>query len=231
MIIAGERRYRACKLVGIKKVPVRVIRANNRKVAELSLLENLQREDLNLIEEARAYQKLMDLGLSMEEIAKKMGMKQIWRIRERTDLLRLHPQYQKMLIDRLITPSQAYELSRLPHDKQHQLHGFIRIGKADTYNKLRSLANVLLVPPPEQTVFGGALSEDEKSIGKKYDEMVDRLLLFIRRSFYKEDLKILQKVTRSNVSVNITKLDAIIRQLNEIKKAMIRAESKREALT
>ena len=67
MIIAGERRYRACKLVGIKKVPVRVIRANNRKVAELSLLENLQREDLNLIEEARAYQKLMDLGLTMEE--------------------------------------------------------------------------------------------------------------------------------------------------------------------
>ena len=121
-------------------------------------------------------------------------------------------------------------MSRLSHDKQHQLYGFIRIGKADTYNKLRSLANALLVPAPEQTVFGGAISEDEKSIGKKYDEMVDRLLSFIRRSFDKEDLKVLQKVTRSNVSVNITKLYAIIRQLNEIKNAMTREESKREAL-
>ena len=80
MIIAGERRYRACKRIGIKKVPVRVIRANSWKVAELSLLENLQRQDLNLIEEARAYQQLMDLGLSMEEVAKKMGMKQTWRL-------------------------------------------------------------------------------------------------------------------------------------------------------
>jgi ParB family chromosome partitioning protein len=54
MIIAGERRFRACRLAGLAKAPVRVFEADDRAVAERALLENLQREDLNLIEEARA---------------------------------------------------------------------------------------------------------------------------------------------------------------------------------
>ena len=73
MIIDGERRFRACRMGGLAEVPVRVIEADDSTVAELALLENLQREDLNLIEEARAYQTLMDLGLSMEEVARKIG--------------------------------------------------------------------------------------------------------------------------------------------------------------
>ena len=95
MIIDGERRFRACRMGGLAEVPVRVIEADDSTVAELALLENLQREDLNLIEEARAYQNLMDLGLSMEEVARKMGFKQTWRVRYRLDLLRLHPIYQR----------------------------------------------------------------------------------------------------------------------------------------
>ena len=229
MIIAGERRWRACRSAGIEKAPVRVIVADDKTVAELSLLENLQREDLNPIEEAEAYHRLMEEhGLSMEELAQKMGMKQTWRIRERTDLLRLHTRYRKMLVDKLISPSQAYELSRLSHDKQHILYEKIREGKANNYNKLRALANVLLVPPPQQTMFGGELSEHEKSVGKKYDEMVDRLLSFIRRSFDKDDMEVLKKVTRSTVTLNIKKLDMISEDLNRIKKAMIQAESRKE---
>jgi len=64
MIIAGERRFRACKLAGLTEVPVREIEADDQKVAELALLENLQREDLNLIEEAQAYQDLLNRGLT-----------------------------------------------------------------------------------------------------------------------------------------------------------------------
>lgn len=231
MIVAGERRYKACKLAGLKKAPIRIIKANARKVAELALLENLQREDLNLIEEARAYQNLIDMDLNMEDIARKMGFKQIWRVRERMDLLRLHPIYQGYLVDRVITPSQAYELSRLPHDKQHILFGKIKEGRADSYNKLRSLANALLVPPAEQTDFFARPSGDEISIGKKYDAMIDRLVRFICRSFDKEDLSILQKVSRSTVSVNIDKIDMIINYLQKIKKAMIQAQSSLEVMT
>jgi len=100
MIVAGERRYRASKLAGLNTIPVRILEADDKKVAELALLENLQREDLNLVEEARAYQDLINRGHTMEGLAQKMGFKQTWRIRERLDLLRLAVTYQNRLIEK-----------------------------------------------------------------------------------------------------------------------------------
>ena len=73
-IIAGERRWRAAKLAGLDEVPAVVIEADDRKVMELALIENLQREDLNAAEEARGYQVLMEeYGLTQEEVAEQMG--------------------------------------------------------------------------------------------------------------------------------------------------------------
>lgn len=73
-IIAGERRWRAAKLAGRKDVPVVIIEADDRKVMELGLIENLQREDLNPVEEAEGYLALLtDYGLTQEELAKRMG--------------------------------------------------------------------------------------------------------------------------------------------------------------
>lgn len=73
-IIAGERRWRAAKLAGLDQVPVNIIEADERKVMELGLIENLQREDLNPIEEARGYRALMEeYCLNQEQIAQTMG--------------------------------------------------------------------------------------------------------------------------------------------------------------
>lgn len=73
-IIAGERRWRAAKLAGLTEVPAVIIEADDRTVMELALIENLQREDLNPIEEACGYQVLMeDYGLTQEEVARQVG--------------------------------------------------------------------------------------------------------------------------------------------------------------
>lgn len=73
-IIAGERRWRACRMAGLTEVPVRIIEADDRRAMELALVENLQREDLNPIEEARGYRTLMeDYGLTQEEAAAAVG--------------------------------------------------------------------------------------------------------------------------------------------------------------
>ena len=90
MIIAGERRFRASILAGLKEVPVTIKDVDDSMVEELALLENVQREDLTIIEEARAYQALLDRGMSKEELASKLG-KMPWRIDERTSLLNLSP--------------------------------------------------------------------------------------------------------------------------------------------
>jgi len=228
MIIGGERRYRASKLAGMAVIPARIIEADSRKVAEMALVENIQRADLNLIEEAAGYRDLIERGVTMDEIARKMGFKQAWRVRERLELLKLDPMYQRFLIDKRITPSQATELARLPVDKQHVLYRKIEDGKADTYNKLRALTNALLAPPPKQVEFGPSLSEEQVLVGKRYDSLVDSLCRFVTRSFSRDDLKILRKVVRSTAGVNIRKLDLIIRELRKIRHAMIEAQGKGE---
>ena len=73
-IIAGERRWRAARMAGLSEIPVRVLQVDDRSVSELALVENLQREDLNPMEEARGYQKLMeDYSLTQEEAAAGVG--------------------------------------------------------------------------------------------------------------------------------------------------------------
>ena len=73
-IIAGERRWRAAKAAGLEEIPAVIIEADDRKVMELGLIENLQREDLNPAEEARGYRTLMeDYGLTQEQVAQQMG--------------------------------------------------------------------------------------------------------------------------------------------------------------
>ena len=73
-IIAGERRWRASRLAGLTEIPVRVLKADDRRTAELALVENLQREDLNPIEEAKGYRTLMEeYGLTQEETARSVG--------------------------------------------------------------------------------------------------------------------------------------------------------------
>ncbi len=114
--------------------------------SESALLESLQRDDFLPLEKAKTYQALLEKGYTVEELAKKLGLKQAWRITERTSLLNLKQEYQAMLGDKAgLSNSQAFEMSRLPKDKQDVLFNLIKTGEADTYNKLRECANDLLV--------------------------------------------------------------------------------------
>jgi hypothetical protein len=154
---------------------------------------NLQREDLNVIEEAMAYQGLIDMGMTMEEIATKMGIKQSWRIQERLNLLKLDRVFQDYTVKGILSPSQAQELSRLPKSQQGIVFDKIASGKANSYNKLRSLVNAMLFVV-EQTSFLPEPTEEEKKMNSKYDIMIERLATFINRSFKRDDLTVLASI-------------------------------------
>jgi len=229
MIIAGERRWRACGIAGIKNVPVRILEADDQTVAELALLENLQREDLNVIEEARAFQGLVDMGLSHEEIARKMGIKQVWRIQERLNILKLTRVFQDYTLKGILSPSQAQELSRLPKDIQGIVFDKIAAGKADTYNKLRSLVNAMLYVQ-EQESFLPEPTPLEREINTKYDRMIENIVNFINRSFNRDDLSVLSAVLSPAARQNIDRIDLIILHLNKIKRALLQSDSTREVM-
>lgn len=117
-IIAGERRWRASQIAGIRNIPVIINDANDEEVLELALIENLQREDLNPIEEAEAYKQLIDIhGLTHDEISKRIG-KDRSTVTNQLRLLKLSAKAKEALINGLISPGHARALVTLENESE-----------------------------------------------------------------------------------------------------------------
>lgn len=125
-IIAGERRWRAAKLAGLKEVPVVIREYTKQQTMEIALIENVQREDLNAIEEAKAYQRLIqEFELKQEEIAARVGKSRV-TITNSMRLLKLDERVQEMLIQNQITGGHARALLTVEEGElQYKLAGKI----------------------------------------------------------------------------------------------------------
>ena len=119
-IIAGERRWRAARKAGLSEVPVVVVEADDRKAMELALIENLQRQDLNPVEEAMGYQTLIgEYGLTQEEAAKQVG-KSRPTVTNALRLLALCPDALEKLRKGDLTPGHARAILSLKSEKKQQ---------------------------------------------------------------------------------------------------------------
>ena len=136
-IIAGERRYRASKLAGLAEIPVIVKSLTHAEKLEVALIENIQREDLNPLEEAMAYKSIMDAGqLSQEEVARKVGKKRP-TVANALRLLRLEKDMQNALAAGELTPGHARSILSLenPADRRilfsRIMHGDLSVREAE----------------------------------------------------------------------------------------------------
>lgn len=117
-IIAGERRWRAAKLAGLKEVPVIVRNYTEQEIVEISLIENIQREDLNPIEEAQAYKRLLtEFNLKQDEVAERVS-KSRTAVTNSMRLLKLCEEVQQMIIDDMITTGHARALISIEDAEQ-----------------------------------------------------------------------------------------------------------------
>lgn len=117
IVIAGERRLRAASLAGLKKIPAIIREADEKDSALLALVENVQRENLNYIEEANAYKRLMEeYGLTQTEISKRVG-KQQSTISNKIRILALPPDVQRVLAENQLTERHARALLKVSDEK------------------------------------------------------------------------------------------------------------------
>ena len=117
-IIAGERRVKACKMIGLDKIPAIVRDFTDQQMMEIALLENLQRENLNAIEEATAYKNLLEtMQVTQEELAKRLG-KSRTHITNMLGLLNLPEEVKDMMIEEKISMSHARVLSKLENKEE-----------------------------------------------------------------------------------------------------------------
>jgi ParB family chromosome partitioning protein len=121
-IIAGERRWRAAKLAGLKTVPIVVKEYTEQQIMEVALIENLQREDLNAIEEAEAYQQLIDkYHLKQDEVAEKVSKSRV-AVTNALRLLKLAPKVRTMIVEDKIKSGHARALLSITDaEKQYQV--------------------------------------------------------------------------------------------------------------
>ena len=168
-IIAGERRWRAARLANLSDVPVVIIEADDKKAMELALIENLQRQDLNPVEEALGYQSLInEYGLTQEEAAGRVG-KSRPAVANALRLLSLCPEVLEKLRSGELTAGHARAVLQLKSEKKQQedAQKIIAIGLSVRQAELLC-KNMLKEPAPkkEETFAVDYVAECEKSLSK-----------------------------------------------------------------
>ncbi|NLY46368.1 MAG: nucleoid occlusion protein [Tissierella sp.] len=143
-IIAGERRLRASELADLKEVPALVVDYRDKESAMVALIENLQREDLNFIEEAEGYQNLItDHNFTQQELAEKIGKSQS-TIANKIRLLKLPIEIQKSLVEEGLTERHGRALLKLPDDETRQIVFDKVISKSLNVNSTEELVEDIL---------------------------------------------------------------------------------------
>ena len=149
-IIAGERRWRAAKLAGLKEVPVIVKEFSEQELVEISLIENIQREDLNAVEEAMAYKRLMDeFHLKQDEIADRVG-KSRTAVTNSMRLLKLSAKVQQMLIDEMITAGHARAILAVSDMEKQESLAMRVFDEKLSVRETEKLVKAVLAPPKEK---------------------------------------------------------------------------------
>jgi len=158
-IIAGERRWRAAKIAGLKEVPVIVRELTDQEIVEISLIENIQREDLNPIEEAQAYKRLLtEFHLKQDEVAERVS-KSRTAVTNSMRLLKLCDEVQKMVVDDMIStghPEEQYLIAQKIFDEKLSVR------------EVEKLVKDLHKPPKPP-------KEENKTLQAIYQEISERL--------------------------------------------------------
>lgn len=176
-IVAGERRWRASKMAGLAEVPVIIIEADDRKAAELSLIENLQRENLNALEEAEAYKALIDeYDLTQEEVSSRIG-KSRSAISNTMRLLNLPDTVLQLIKDKKLTAGHARALLALNDSELICTVAEKAVAKALSVRQVEALVDSLSGKTKKNTLTPPSVVEVDyvAELEKRVTEQIGRL--------------------------------------------------------
>lgn len=167
-IIAGERRWRAAKLAGLKEIPVIVKEFSEQELVEISLIENIQREDLNPIEEAQAYKRLLtEFHLKQDEVAERVSKSRA-AVTNSIRLLKLNEDVQRMVVDEMISTGHARALLAVENpEEQYNLAQRIFDEKLSVRDVEKLVKNLHKPTKPKKT--------DDKTMQVIYQDIEEKL--------------------------------------------------------
>lgn len=159
-IIAGERRWRAAKLAGLKEVPVIIKELTEQEIVEISLIENIQRENLNPIEEAQAYKKLLnEFNLKQEEVAERVS-KSRTAVTNSMRLLKLAEEVQQMVIEEQISTGHARALLGIEDSEEQIAYAKKIVDEKLSVRDIEKLVKNINQPAKEKKASGKNKTQD-----------------------------------------------------------------------
>lgn len=169
-IIAGERRWRAAKLAGLKEVPVIIKKYTEQEIVEISLIENIQREDLNPIEEAQAFRRLLtEFNLKQDEVAERVS-KSRTAVTNSMRLLKLSDEVQQMVISEMISTGHARALLSIEDKDQQYILAQKIFDERLSVREVEKLVKSLIKPAKDKKE-----KEKPKDLSFIYQDMENKL--------------------------------------------------------
>jgi len=207
-IVAGERRWRAAKMAGLKEVPVVVKEFSTQEIVEISLIENIQREDLNPVEEAMAYKRLIDeFHLKQDEIAERVS-KSRTAVTNSMRLLKLDSRVQQMMVDEMISAGHARAILAIS-DPEQQYNAAMKVfDEKLSVRETEKLVKSILTPTKKKPVVS---NPTEDAIYESLEEKMKGITgtrVFIHR----------KKNNKGKIEIEYYSKDDLERILFELKK-------------
>ena len=230
-IIAGERRWRAHRILA-DRGEAETVRAiveddvDDETMDLQAIVENLQRADVAPLEEAAAFQRMIDRGMTPEELARKIGVP-LYRVDERTGLLKLDEQIQKLVASEAIAPTAGFEISKLPKHQQLKVLRAISSGKLRGIVEIRAAVRAALDELSQTDIFGasGKASKGEVDTLNRMEAKIARVADMVATGWHDGECVAARKVSPDRAAKMAEQITAIRRHLQTMERQLRQASA------
>jgi ParB family transcriptional regulator, chromosome partitioning protein len=212
-IVAGECRFRAHKLLGVKTIRAEIVTIDDGEMQLRAIVENLQRRDMNPMEEARAFKALIDAGFTVQKIVDELGLKGRALVQNRLDLLALIPEVQGLVASGNLSTSMAWAIGQAPPHHQPRIVRDITAGRLRTVEQVRHAGIAIRDALAQQDAFGSAPKASLKDVAtvSQLEHKIETISAMVLAGFKDGECVAAQRVSPNRVSTMADKL-ALIRK-------------------
>ena len=235
IIVAGECRYRAHVLLGVKTIPAIVVSIDDQEMQLRAIVENLQRRDMNPLEEAKAFKALMDSGFTVQKIVDELGLKSTAIVRQRLDLLDLAPDIQRLVMSGNLAVNMAWGVAQAPQHLQVRLIRDIQSGRLKTSEQVKHAGIALRDAASQTDAFGDApkASRDEIASVNRLETKIETIAQMVSAGFKNGECVAAQRVSPDRVTLMADKLSLIRKHVlqmeHDLRRVAMQSEIRLEA--
>lgn len=232
IIVAGECRYRAHVLLKLKTIPCIVVSIDDQEMQLRAIVENLQRRDMNSLEEAKAFQVLLDSGFTMQKIVDELGLRSTSIVVQRLKLLELTPEIAQLVSTGQLSTIMAWGVAQAPAAYQGRLMREIASGRLRTAEQVKQAGWALRDAVAQQDAFGDTprASQKDTAAASRLESKIEQIVAMLAAGFKDGECIAAQRVSPDRVKTMADKLSLIRKHILQMEHDLRRVATQTEII-